>query len=232
MNQALSPDELKGLYGKEYVDTFLRKQSVKRISKLLPFIELKKEYHVADFGCGSGMLMPLVTPTVASYTGVDFSETFIQAAQQLTPATLKEKVQFHCASIQDFCKAHPNTFDVGFAMDFSEHVYDEDWKEILLAIHSALKPGASLYVHTPNAQFFIEVMKQRNFILKQFPEHIAVRSVEQNTALLKAAGFTITNISCLPHYVPLLKPLHLLSFLPIIGKYFKARIFIKVESGK
>jgi 2-polyprenyl-6-hydroxyphenyl methylase / 3-demethylubiquinone-9 3-methyltransferase len=226
MNQALSPDELKSLYGEEYVNNFLRKQSVKRISTLLPLIELKSDYHVADFGCGSGMLMPLVAPTVATYTGVDFSETFIHAAQQLTPVALKEKVQFHCATIQDFCATHANTYDAGFAMDFSEHVYDDDWKDILISIYQSLKPGGKLYIHTPNAQFLIEAMKQRNFILQQFPEHIAVRNIQQNTALLEAAGFSITSLRRLPHYVPLLKPLHLLSFLPWIGKYFKARIFI------
>jgi len=63
-------------------------------------------------------------------------------------------------------------------MDFSEHVYDEEWREILRGIRSALKPTGRLYLHTPNAEFILEIMKARNLILARQPEHVAVRTAD------------------------------------------------------
>jgi 2-polyprenyl-6-hydroxyphenyl methylase/3-demethylubiquinone-9 3-methyltransferase len=230
MTKTNSSGDLKALYGDEYVNAFAQNQSLHRIAKLLKFVTLHPKDHVADFGCGNGMLMPLIAPAVASYTGVDFSEAFIAAANQRNESGAWNNVEFHCASIQDFCKNQPQTYDKAFALDFSEHVLDDDWKDILIHIRQSLKPGGKLYLHTPNADFFIERMKQHNIILKQFPEHVAVRNAEQNIVLLKASGFCVANICMLPHYLRILKPLHIFSFLPGIGKYFKARIFIEAEN--
>lgn len=227
MNEPTPSGDLKALYGKQYVENFAQNQSLQRIGTLLKFVNLRPQDHVADFGCGNGMLMPLLAPIVASYTGIDFSESFIAAANQRKQEGSWKNVQFHCSSIQAFCAENKGIYDTAFTLDFSEHVYDEDWLDILRHIRQSLKPGGKLYLHTPNADFLIEQMKQHHIILKQFPEHVAVRNTEQNIALLKAAGFTVSNVRLLPHYVMLLKPLHVFSFLPVLGKYFKARIFIE-----
>jgi hypothetical protein len=71
-------------------------------------------------------------------------------------------------------------------------------------------------------------MKARNFILKQYPGHIAVRDAQQNIALLEQAGFRDIEISFIPHY-NILKHLHWLSFLPTVGKYFQARLLIQAK---
>ena len=111
-------------------------------------------------------------------------------------------------------------------MDVSEHVPDDEWRDALRSIRRALKPGGVLYLHTPNADFFLEMMKERNFIFRQFPVHIAVRDTADNTALLVDAGFEIRRVDLLPHY-NVLRYLHPLSALPIVGKYLAARIFIR-----
>ena len=74
-------------------------------------------------------------------------------------------------------------------------------------------------------------MKKHNFIFKQFPDHIAVRSGEGNVRLLKQAGFPKVTVRHIAHYVPLPKPFHLLRWLPGVGKFFKARLFIIAERG-
>ncbi len=229
MSHPLSPDELKSLYGESYVKAFVSKQSRKRLANLITFMPLRSSYCVADYGCGSGMLVPWIAPHVAAYSGVDFSPEFIKTAQQQFPATHFPNASFYCARIQDFCNENLEKFDVAFAMDFSEHVYDDDWKDILVHIRKSLKPTGILYLHTPNADFLIEKMKQYHIILKQFPEHIAIRTPEENFALLNSSGFTTINTRLLPHYLLLLKPLHVFSHIPIIGKYFKARIFIEAK---
>lgn len=222
----LSENELRGLYGKEYVEAFEKKQSILRLHRLIQSIELKTTYVVADFACGNGMLLPLISNRIAEYIGVDFSEEFIKAAEKKKKALAISNAKFVCTNILDFCAKNAGIYDVAFAMDFSEHVYDEEWINILCAINRSLKRGGKLYIHTPNADFFWERMKSKNFIFRQLPGHIAVRSPKDNCKLLMKSGFIIHRIKLISHY-NILRFLHPLSFIPIIGKFFKARIFIE-----
>jgi SAM-dependent methyltransferase len=222
------PEDLKRHYGKAYVERFESGQSPDRLERLLPHIALEPAWDVADFACGSAMLMPLLAPRVRSYTGVDFSEDFIAAATAKRDRLGLRNAVLHCGSIERFCAAHPGRFDAAFAMDVSEHVYDAEWSVILAGIFGSLKPGGRLYLHTPNARFFLEVMKRHNFIVKQLPEHIAVRTPEANAALVEAAGFRIRRVRLLPHY-NVLRHLHVLARLPLVGRYFEARIFIEAQ---
>jgi len=184
---------------------------------------------VCDFGCGNGLLMPHLCPNVDKYFGVDFSEEFIDAANRRKSALGYNNATFVCADINNFCAQHESCFDAGFAMDFSEHVPDDEWLDILRSIRHAIKPNKKLYLHTPNARFIIEIMKKHNFILKQFPEHVAVRDATENIKLLRQAGFSNINSIALPHY-NILKYLHILSYAPVVGKYFEARLFIEATA--
>jgi 2-polyprenyl-6-hydroxyphenyl methylase/3-demethylubiquinone-9 3-methyltransferase len=222
-------NDLKHLYGKEYVAAF-EKQNRFRLIRLLKYIHLEKSYVVADFACGNGMLMELVAPRVSSYVGVDFSEPFIEAANKKKDQLRITNAHFECAEIVEFCQRHQNAFDAAFAMDFSEHVYDNEWSQILRSMGSSLKPKGTLYLHTPNAEFFLERMKTRGFLVKQFSEHIAVRTPEQNAKLLQEAGFQVTHIRFIAHYNAILRIVHPLSFIPVIGNFFKARILLEATS--
>lgn len=221
----LSKKQLKALHGEKYVESFEKEQSTFRLKRLINSIALSPELNVVDFGCGNGMLFPLLSEKVESYTGIDFSEKFIQAAKRKNYRS-NTHVEFICEDILKFCANHKETYDLAFAMDFSEHVYDEEWISILKSINSSLKDGGKLYIHTPNAEFFLEIMKKHNFIVNQFPEHIAVRDTQENCGLLKKSGFTITKVMLIPHY-NILRLIHPLSFIPFVGRFFKARIFIE-----
>ena len=218
-------NNLQDLYEKDYVDTFGREQSPYRISRLMQYIDLPKDADVADFGCGNGMLLACLPGHIRSYSGVDFSEPFIIAAQERQKKSGISNAEFFCESIASFCDRNPEKFDAGFVLDLAEHVYDREWSAILAAIHRSLKPGGRLYLHTPNAEFFLEVLKKKNIGFHQFKEHVAVRDVTGNIRLLKDAGFSRTEVKLLPHY-NILRFVHILSFFPVLGNYFKARIFI------
>lgn len=221
-----SPEELKEMYGEEYVGNYVKTHSPFRIERLMKYIHLSDDYCVADFACGNGMLMPLVAPKVAAYIGVDFSEEFVREANKKKRLLGIANTEFFCADINDFCDKHPGVFDCAFAMDFSEHVYDEEWVTLLSSMKKSLKKGGSLYLHTPNAFFFSEVMKDHSFFMQHHPGHIAVRSPDENARLLMEAGYSIKRVLLLPHY-NFLRFIHFMSYLPYIGKYFKARIFIE-----
>lgn len=223
-----SSSELKQMHGVKYVERFERCSSLNKFLRLRKYMDFKPDHVVADFGCGNGLMMELAAPYVKSYIGVDFSEPFIEAAEKRKGMLDIKNSSFVCSDINSFCKDNTGIFDAGFAMDFSEHVYDEDWLKILKSIRQSLKERGKLYLHTPNADFFMEILKNKNFIFKQFPEHIAVRTPGRNIELLKNAGFSRVKLFFLPHY-NILKYINVLSCLPVIGKYFKARIFIIAE---
>ncbi len=225
-----SSPELKALYGDAYVVKY-RTQPPERLTRLLPYIALRPTDCVADFGCGNGMLYNLIGHRVREYVGVDFSESFIEHARGRVSGVRSRNAEFVCSSIDTFCATRPTSVHVAFAMDFSEHVYDDEGREILRSIRSALKPGGALYLHTPNAAFIIEILKAKNFILAQQPEHIAVRTSAENCLLLREAGFQVATARLLPHYLPLLRRAHAFCLVPGIGRFFGARLFIEARRG-
>ncbi|MGH8743751.1 MAG: class I SAM-dependent methyltransferase [Burkholderiales bacterium] len=224
MNEKLNSQELRNLYRQDYVDRFAR-QSTRRIRRLLPYMNLSATDIVADFACGNGFLVNVIHDKIAHYHGVDFSEEFTAAAKQRHAEAQTQHASFECADIKDFCARNPGHFDKAFALDFSEHLYDDDFVSIFSAISKSLKPEGALYIHTPNGEYFLEILKNRGW-LKQLPGHVSVRRGEAYIRLLQAAGFSSIRLRYLPHYISILKCLHPLSFLPVIGKYFRARLFI------
>ena len=104
------------------------------------------------------------------------------------------------AIIVSFCEAHPHRFDAAFALDFSEHVYDDQFLRIFRAIRGSLKPGAALYVHTPNAEYFMERLKARG-ILTQVEGHVGVRDAARHEVLFRECGFTDVRVAYLAHYL-------------------------------
>lgn len=213
----------------EYVENYERKPA-SRIARLVPRMSLMPYEDLVDFACGNAMLLPLVSGLVRHYHGVDFSPDFIRAAERRALSAGIGNCTFHCQDIVSFCAARPATFDVATALDFSEHVDDREFVEIFGAIRSSLKKEGRLYLHTPNLDFFLELLKQRG-ILPQFPQHIAVRDAAHNIRLLEECGFTRDRMRVeeIAHYNAM-RVVHPLRGLPVVGKYFAARLFIECRA--
>ena len=223
----LSIEERQALHSGRYLESSdLR--SPQKLRLLMGRMKLDVSQDVVDFGCGNAVLLDFVAERVGSYTGVDFSQDSIDAAMRRSARLGTENARFECRSLVDFASQHIAAFDVGFALDLSEHVYDEEWQDQVDAMFRVLKPGGRFYLHTPNADFLLEIMKRHDFILRQFPEHIAVRGAADNRRFLDRAGFRDIAVHFIPHY-NLLRCLHPLSRLPGIGRYFEARLFIEAR---
>jgi cyclopropane fatty-acyl-phospholipid synthase-like methyltransferase len=223
----MGSDELRALYNEQYIAAFEQaNQSGRRLGRLLSRLTLTLQDDFVDFACASGLLLPLVAGRVRHYTGVDYSEDFIAAARSRQAHLGIANACFECTSLEAFAHDHRAQFQVGFAFDFSEHVPDAEWVDLLATMRATLAPGGLLYLHTPNAGFMVERLKARNFILKQFTDHVGVRTLSSNTALLTRAGFRIRRAEYLPHY-NVLRFIHPLSVLPLVGPLFRARIFIE-----
>jgi 2-polyprenyl-6-hydroxyphenyl methylase / 3-demethylubiquinone-9 3-methyltransferase len=219
-----SDDELRAIYDQGYVDQY-DPHAVQRIGRMLPFFDLSASSEIADFGCGNGVLLELVAPRVRAYVGVDFSEEFVRAAERRRDAAAIRNGTFHCGDIVSFCEAHPNRFDAGFALDFSEHIYDDQFLRIFKAIHGSLKPGAALYIHTPNAEYFMERLKTRG-ILTQVEGHVGVRDAAAHVRLLDECGFASVHVRYLAHYLYVASLFHPLGVLPIVGPLLRARLLL------
>jgi 2-polyprenyl-6-hydroxyphenyl methylase / 3-demethylubiquinone-9 3-methyltransferase len=220
------PEESKRLHSGAYVEMYERKP-ISRIERLVPLLKLRGGELLADFACGNAMLLPLIHDRVKHYYGVDFSEDFIQAAQRRAAASGVRNCTFHCQDIVEFCSQHTGELDVATAFDFSEHIDDNDFVRIFTAIHGSLKPGGRLLLHTPNLDFFLERMKDWG-VLRQFPEHIAVRTANANKELLRRCGFPDDRIRTtgIAHY-NVLRVVHPLRHVPLAGKLFLARLVIE-----
>ena len=220
----LSEDELRAIYGPEYVSQY-DPHALVRMRRLLPFLELSSDQTVADFGCGNGVLLELIGGRIREYVGIDFSQAFIRAAEQRRNARGLLNGTFQCSEIVPFCTQHPNRFDAGFALDFSEHVYDDQFLSMFHAIQTALRPGARLYLHTPNADYFMERFRARG-VLSQIEGHVAVRDARRHEVLLAQCGFVDIHVHYLAHYLSLASAFHGLGALPLVGRYFRARLFV------
>ena len=223
-----APDDARALHGLAYAERFDRMHGRRRLAQLLPLMKLEPSDELVDFACGNGLLALEVHERVRNYTGVDFSQPFIDLAVARTARIGAANLRFECASIEDFCAAHVRRFDVACAFDFSEHVPDGEWLALLAVIRSSLKPGGRLYLHTPNADFVLEQMKRRNFILRQSPEHVAVRDMEDNLRMLRDSGYSIAQALFVRHY-NVLRFVDPLRHLPGVGPWFEARIFIEAK---
>jgi 2-polyprenyl-3-methyl-5-hydroxy-6-metoxy-1,4-benzoquinol methylase len=224
MRSRLSDDELHAIYDEGYVDVY-DPHAVQRIRRMLSLFAVSPVARVADFGCGNGVLLELIASRVREYVGVDFSEPFIRAADERRNALGITNGSFVCADIVAFCQGQPNQFDAAFALDFSEHLYDDQFVAIFRAIHGALKPGAPLYIHTPNAEYFLERFHQWG-VLRQVEGHVGVRDARQHQALLSQSGFARLDVRYLPHYLYLASTFDWLGALPIVGRHFRARLFL------
>jgi len=216
---------LKSFYGSEYVKKY-HKEDLSRIKRLFKHISLSNTDVVLDAGCGNGLLLNYVYKKVKKYIGIDFSKEFIEESIKNKPLDAKNS-EFICGDINYYCLENEQEFSKVFILDFVEHVYTEDLIKILKSINKSMKKGAKLFIHTPNALFFNEILKDIG-ILKQIKEHIAVRNAKSLVKILKTAGFKNINVRYLKHY-NILGRLHIFRKLPFVGKYFRARLFIECE---
>jgi cyclopropane fatty-acyl-phospholipid synthase-like methyltransferase len=220
----LSDDELLAIYDQQYVDQY-DPHAVARLERVLPYVHLRIEDVVADFGCGNGLLAHFVGPRVAQYIGVDFSDAFIRDAERRRRAADLANVEFHRADIIAFCEKTPGRFDAAFAFDFIEHVYDDQLEQLFRAIYESLKPSGLLYLHTPNAEYFMERLRERG-MLTQIEGHVAVRGAHAYARLLSECGFRDIEVRYLPHYLKVAGMFHFLGSVPLVGRFFRARLFI------
>ena len=91
-----------------------------------------------------------------------------------------------------------------------------------------LKTGGRLGLYTPDRAHYVERLKAHDFVLRQFPQHIAVRRAAAYRRFLLEAGFRIDLDTWSVSPFPLVRLLErALSPLPFLGPTFRYRILLR-----
>ena len=83
------------------------------------------------------------------------------------------------ADVADLAPVADGSVDAVAAIDLVEHIDDPTLAAMLRECRRVLKPGGRLGIYTPDRAHYVERMKAHDFLLKQFPQHIAVRRVAE-----------------------------------------------------
>ena len=103
--------------------------------------------HVADVGCGGGLLSEALAAAGARVVGIDLGEAVIEVARlHLHESGLE--VDYRVQSSSDLAQAEPAAFDAVCCMELIEHVPDPT--ALVADLAAMLKPGGRLFVSTLN----------------------------------------------------------------------------------
>jgi len=124
-----------------YSDNFISSKIDEiRINKVLKLIGKNK--HVLDLGCWDGSIMERIQAHGNQVTGIEISKSAIEKAKK------KGLEIFDLSLGMDWAKKVNKKFDVVFAGEIIEHIFDTD--RFLQNIRKVLKKNGSLIITTPN----------------------------------------------------------------------------------
>jgi SAM-dependent methyltransferase len=153
---------------------------------------------IVDLGCAAGAITHFLSSFGAETIGIDSEPLAIERARSLFPNLEFVEADATRLPFDD------NTFDKAVAADFTEHLDDHAFREVLSEVHRVLRSGGTLSIYTPNPRHLIERLKKRNLVLAQNPTHIGLRDATQLKETLTAEGYTIERGNWVTSFIPLL----------------------------
>jgi 2-polyprenyl-3-methyl-5-hydroxy-6-metoxy-1,4-benzoquinol methylase len=162
---------------------------------------------VADAGCGSGVITAHLGRTAASVVGFDANPAAIEFAQRTYGAA---NVSFVRGPFERIVDAGP--FDQIFCLEVLEHLYVEQAVDTLRLFRRAARPGAEVFVTTPNARSawpLIEWTLDRLQLVPRLDEaqHLTLFNRRSLEAAFAAAGWSVRDIGSFNGIAPFVAPL-------------------------
>jgi SAM-dependent methyltransferase len=183
-----------------------------------------------DLGSARGDVCFLLAPRVRKAIGVDASPRAVDLAEAERARRGLDNVRFVRADVADLRPIPDASIDVAGAFDLLEHVDDATVAAMLQALRRVLKPGGFLAAYTPNREHYVERLKAHDVLLKQFPEHIAVRRPREIRGLLQEADWRVLELSWSTSPFPGVRWIEkLLAPIPGLGRLFRYRILLRAE---
>jgi SAM-dependent methyltransferase len=185
-----------------------------------------------DLGSARGDVCFLVAPRVREAIGIDASPKALEIAERERARRGLRNVRFVLGDVAELAPIPDASVDVAGAFDLLEHVDDATVRQMLASLRRVLRRGGIFVAYTPNREHYVERLKAHDLLLKQFPEHIAVRRPSEIRRLLEEEGWRVVELSYSTAPFPAVRFLErLLAPLPGIGRLFRYRILVRAAPG-
>ncbi len=183
---------------------------------------------VLELGSARGDIAFFLAPRCREVLGVDAAPEAIAMAEAERERRKIPNVRWLLADVADLSAVATESVDAVAAIDLVEHVDDATLRSMLAEAKRVLKPGGRLGLYTPDRAHWVERMKARDFVIRQFPQHIAVRRAEAYRRFLADAGFALVLDAWSVSPFPLVRHAErLLAPLPVVGTTFRYRIVMR-----
>jgi ubiquinone/menaquinone biosynthesis C-methylase UbiE len=183
---------------------------------------------ILELGSARGDVTFLLAKTAREVVGLDASGIALEMAERERERRGIPNVRFVNGDVADLSAFPGASFDAAAAIDLVEHIDDTTLAAMLREVRRVLVPGGRFGIYTPDRSHYVERMKAHNFVLLQFPEHIAVRRAGAYERFLALAGFSIDLAAWSVSPFPVVRWIErALAPLPLVGPTFRYRILIR-----
>ena len=183
---------------------------------------------VLELGSARGDVTFLLARHAREVVGVDAAPEALAMAEAARAELEIPNVVWLLSDVADLSAVADRSVDAVAAIDLVEHVDDPTLEAMLRECRRVLVPGGRLGIYTPERAHYVERMKAHDFVLKQFPQHVAVRRAAEYRRFLAAAGFTIDLQDWSVSPFPLVRWVErALAPLPLVGPTFRYRVLLR-----
>ena len=182
---------------------------------------------VLELGSARGDVSFFLARHAKEVVGVDASDDALQLAEAGRVRRGISNVRFAKSDVADLSAFADASFDAVAAIDLVEHIDDPTLAAMLGECRRVLVVGGRLGLYTPDRAHYVERLKAHEVLLKQFPQHIAVRRAEAYRSFLFDAGFRVDLDTYSVSPFPGVRWIEAaLAPLPLVGPTFRYRILL------
>jgi 2-polyprenyl-3-methyl-5-hydroxy-6-metoxy-1,4-benzoquinol methylase len=161
---------------------------------------------IADAGCGSGVISAHLATRGADVIGFDSNPAAVEYAAS---TYANPHLRFVLGPFELILNEGP--FDQFYCLEVVEHLYEEQAVEVLRLFARAAKPGAQLFVTTPNARSAWPIIEWTLDRLRLVPtlaeeQHLTAFARGSLTRAMNAAGWKVEEIGTFNGVAPFLAP--------------------------
>jgi len=198
---------------------------------VLRLIEPKATDRILELGCARGDVTFLLAEKAGEVIGVDASEEALAMAETERKRRGLPNVRLLAADVADLRGVADSSVDAVAAIDLVEHIDDPTLLAMLREVRRVLVPGGRLGIYTPERAHYVERLKAHDLLIRQFPQHIAVRRAKEYERLLASAGLAIELSTWSVSPFPLVRLAErALAPLPLVGRTFRYRVLIRARN--
>lgn len=184
-------------------DSPFQRYRVRMVRRLVGPVEGQR---VLDLGCGWGTISFSLAPDAAEVVGLDFSHRAVEACEARLGRLPTPGLRFMVADARS-TGLEPESFDLVVAADLFEHLYPEDSEAVVAEASRVLAPGGRFAIWTPSRSHVLEILKNRNILLKRDVSHVDYKSMGRLLDMLVDAGFAVEKAYYAESHLPGLRVL-------------------------